>query len=96
VSRDEAGAFQGVAPAFAAAIRCETGREWSPDPPIDGIRLCRIYTMYCFVETRLFTRLVQQYLTDAEYGALQDSGGDRGWRRTGETWVVRSCRDSGS
>lgn len=27
--------------------------------------------MYTFVETRLFTRLVVEYLTDAEYGALQ-------------------------
>lgn len=27
--------------------------------------------MFSFVETRLFTRLVQQYLTDEEYGLLQ-------------------------
>ena len=27
--------------------------------------------MFSFVETRLFTRLVQEYLTDEEYGRLQ-------------------------
>jgi len=28
--------------------------------------------MFSFVETRLFTRLVRDYLSDAEYAALQD------------------------
>ena len=27
--------------------------------------------MYSFIETKLFTRLVQHYLTDDEYAALQ-------------------------
>ena len=27
--------------------------------------------MFTFIETRLFSRLVQQYLSDEEYGALQ-------------------------
>jgi len=29
--------------------------------------------MISFVETRLFTRLVQEYLSDDEYGALQQA-----------------------
>ena len=29
--------------------------------------------MFSFIETRLFTRLVIEYLTDEEYGALQES-----------------------
>ena len=29
--------------------------------------------MFSFIETRLFTRLVLEYLTDEEYGALQES-----------------------
>jgi hypothetical protein len=29
--------------------------------------------MFSFVETRLFTKLVLEYLTDEEYGALQGS-----------------------
>jgi hypothetical protein len=29
--------------------------------------------MQTFVETRLFTRLVQEYLSDVEYGALQQA-----------------------
>jgi hypothetical protein len=29
--------------------------------------------MYSFVETRLFTRLVQEYLSDDEYSALQQA-----------------------
>jgi mRNA-degrading endonuclease RelE of RelBE toxin-antitoxin system len=29
--------------------------------------------MFSFIETRVFTRLVQQYLTDAEYIALQQA-----------------------
>jgi hypothetical protein len=46
--------------------------------------------MYTFVETRLFTRLVGEYLTDAEYAALQatldahDVSEERGRRHPGE------------
>jgi mRNA-degrading endonuclease RelE of RelBE toxin-antitoxin system len=29
--------------------------------------------MFSFIETRLFTKLVVEYLTDEEYGALQES-----------------------
>jgi len=29
--------------------------------------------MFSFIETRLFTKLVVEYLTDEEYGSLQDS-----------------------
>jgi mRNA-degrading endonuclease RelE of RelBE toxin-antitoxin system len=29
--------------------------------------------MFSFIETRLFTKLVIEYLTDEEYGALQES-----------------------
>ena len=29
------------------------------------------YTVFSFIETRLFTRLVQEYLSDEEYGRLQ-------------------------
>ena len=29
--------------------------------------------MYTFIETKLFTRLVQDYLTDPEYAQLQDA-----------------------
>jgi hypothetical protein len=32
-----------------------------------------IYLMISFVETKLFTRLVQDYLSDDEYGALQQT-----------------------
>jgi len=28
--------------------------------------------MFSFIETRLFTKLVVEYLTDEEYGALQE------------------------
>jgi len=28
--------------------------------------------MFSFIETRLFTKLVLEYLTDEEYGALQE------------------------
>ena len=39
---------------------------------MDHIRHCRIIDwMISFVETRLFTRLVQEYLTDDEYRELQ-------------------------
>jgi mRNA-degrading endonuclease RelE of RelBE toxin-antitoxin system len=29
--------------------------------------------LYCFIETRLFTRLVTEYLSDEEYGKLQSA-----------------------
>jgi hypothetical protein len=29
--------------------------------------------MFSFIETRLFTKLVVEYLTEEEYGALQES-----------------------
>lgn len=29
--------------------------------------------MFSFIETRLFTKLVQEYLSDAEYAALQEA-----------------------
>ncbi len=39
---------------------------------IDGLRQCRIVTgVFAFVETRLFTQLVHEYLSDDEYAALQ-------------------------
>lgn len=35
------------------------------------IRLCRIVRMFTFVETRLFSRLVYNYLSEEEYSSLQ-------------------------
>ena len=41
-------------------------------PRLDDIRQCRIMPLvFTFIETKLFTRLVQKYLTDDEYWKLQ-------------------------
>jgi mRNA-degrading endonuclease RelE of RelBE toxin-antitoxin system len=69
-----AGLRQAVASAHAKAAaqhRAPEPSDWSLDASLDGVRHCRIVPMFTFVETRLFTRLVGEYLTDAEYAALQ-------------------------
>jgi hypothetical protein len=38
---------------------------------VDSIRHCRIVIVLTFIETKLFTRLVDEYLSDDEYSALQ-------------------------
>src|SRR5258708_15785114 len=40
---------------------------------IDNIRQRRIIKMFHFVETQLFTRLVQEYLSDDDYAQLQQT-----------------------
>ncbi|MDA0712064.1 MAG: hypothetical protein O3B73_17845, partial [bacterium] len=47
-------------------------------PQIDSYISFRLYTalpyiccMHAFIETKLFTRLVQEYVTDQEYAELQ-------------------------
>ena len=40
---------------------------------VDIIRQRRIIKMFHFVETKLFTRLVQEYLSDDEYAQLQQT-----------------------
>ncbi len=37
----------------------------------NNIRQCRIISMLSFVETQLFSRLVQEYLSDEDYNRLQ-------------------------
>jgi mRNA-degrading endonuclease RelE of RelBE toxin-antitoxin system len=37
----------------------------------NSLRQCRIMAVFGFIETRLFTRLVQEYLTDEDYRDLQ-------------------------
>jgi len=41
--------------------------------PLDIIRQRRIIEMFHFVETQLFTRLVQEYLPDDDYARLQQA-----------------------
>ena len=43
----------------------------SGPPILDTVRHCRIIEQHTFVETKLFTRLVQEYLTDQEYAQVQ-------------------------
>jgi len=43
-----------------------------PAPPaLTAIRQCRTIAMYTFIETKLFSRLIVDYMTDDDYAALQ-------------------------
>ena len=42
-----------------------------PPPALTAIRQCRTFAMYTFIETKLFTRLIVEYMTDDEYAALR-------------------------
>ena len=43
-----------------------------PAPPaLTAIRQCGTIAMYTFIETKLFSRLIVDYMTDDDYAALQ-------------------------
>lgn len=42
-----------------------------PPPALTSIRQCRTFAMYTFIETKLFSRLIVDYMTDDDYAALQ-------------------------
>lgn len=52
--------------------------------------------MFSFIETRLFSRLVQEYLTDQEYGELQGElirNPDAGAVVRGSGYVLKQIRE---
>ena len=63
----------------ASAVARSDLDEACESPSDDEIRLCRtasltiIELVLTFIETKLFTRLVQNYFTDDEYAELQNS-----------------------
>ena len=42
-----------------------------PPPALTAIRQCRTLAMYTFIETKLFSRLIVDYITDDDYAALR-------------------------
>ncbi len=42
-----------------------------PPHALTAIRHCRTIAMYTFIETKLFSRLIVDYMTDDDYAALQ-------------------------
>ena len=52
--------------------------------------------MFSFIETRLFSRLIQEYLTDQEYGELQSElirKPDAGAVIRGSGYVLKQIRE---
>lgn len=43
----------------------------APPPALMSIRQCRTVAMYTFIETKLFSRLIVDYMTDDDYAALR-------------------------
>ena len=41
-----------------------------------SIRQCRTVAMYTFIETKLFSRLIVDYMTDDDYAALRTNNED--------------------
>ena len=46
-----------------------------PPPALTTIRRCRTFAMSTFIETKLFSRLIVDYMTDDDYAALQRGTG---------------------
>ena len=42
-----------------------------PPHALTVIRHCRTFAVYTFIETKLFSRLIVDYMTDDDYAALQ-------------------------
>ena len=81
-----------------------------PAPPaLTAIRQCRTIAMYTFIETKLFSRLIVDYMTDDDYAALSRRAAEAGVsvpellrreivrlaaRPTMEEWLSRTRRRS--